>query len=147
MNAIKQSGVDGLALQVTKAARAAGLVEETNDGETTRRAVVRVYAVDNLLLVFDIERVDGEHMAELVASAVRDTNSIGRGMDATVVHAGNGYAVQLPPAEDAGFVEGMKAGTHTAPGLLVISKGKGAGAADAARLGKDLVTQRRSQVE
>ena len=51
VNEIKQSGTDGLALQVTKPARSAGLVEENSDGEATSLADVRVYAFDHLLLV------------------------------------------------------------------------------------------------
>lgn len=53
-NAIKQSG-EGLALQVTKPARAAGLVEENVDGDSIRRAEVFVYAFDDTLLVIDAD--------------------------------------------------------------------------------------------
>ena len=54
-NKIKRSG-DGLALQVTKPARAAGLVEKTDD-ELTRLADIRVFAFDGLLLVVDLDRI------------------------------------------------------------------------------------------
>jgi hypothetical protein len=104
-NAIKQSG-EGLALQVTNTARAAGLVEENADGEPSRRAEALVYAFDEVLLVVDVDRVAVSDRAELVASAARDTKSIYRAGGASIQIAGNGYQVNLPPAEDAGFDEG-----------------------------------------
>ncbi|WP_227379514.1 hypothetical protein [Haladaptatus halobius] len=73
-NKIKRSG-DGLALQVTQPARAAKLVEETDD-ETTRLSTIRVFAFDKLLLVIDIDRVKNENVVELVTSAALDTVSI-----------------------------------------------------------------------
>jgi hypothetical protein len=147
VNQIKRSGTEGVALQITKPARAAELVEETEDGTATYRADVRVYSFDHLLLVVDREKVSNEHIAELVASAARDTRSIHRAMDSTVHIAGNGYQVQLPPAADAGFSEGDRAPCHTARGVLVISKDDGTAAgADAARLARDLVTIRRDQL-
>ncbi len=146
-NTIKESGTEGLALQVTKPARAAELVEETSEGDATYRADVRVYSFDYVLLVVDITRVSADHIAELVASAARDTDSIYRAMDASVQTAGNGYQVQLPPARDAGFQEGDRAPCHTARGVLVISKDDGTFAGvDAARLARDLVTIRKEQV-
>jgi len=146
MNQIKESGSDGLALQITEAARAAGMVEETNDGEASRRADVRVFAFDGVLLVVDLDRVPTEEIAELVASAARDTGSVYRAADSKIQIAGNGYQVQLPPAGDAGFELGDRAGTHTAPGVLVIAAGDGPRARDTARLAADLVEQHRSQV-
>jgi hypothetical protein len=50
-NQIKSSGAAGAALQVTKPARAAGLVEEDEDGEATYLAEVRVFAFDRLCLI------------------------------------------------------------------------------------------------
>lgn len=149
MNQIKRGGSEGLALQITKPARSAGLVAENDDGEATRLANVRVYAFDDLLLVVDLDRVDIEHTAELVASATEDTDSIYQAIDASIQIAGHGYQVQLPPAEDAGFTEGDRAGTHPANGIIVISKGSSddGSAGAAARLGKDLVTIRRAQIE
>jgi len=140
-NAIKQSG-EGLALQVTKPARSAGLVEENADGEPTRRAAVLVYAFDDVLLVVDVDRVAVADRAELVASAARDTKSIYRAARASIQIAGNGYQVNLPPAEDAGFEEGDPAPVHPAPGVLVITTD----APQASRLAADLVTIRREQV-
>ena len=93
VNGIKSSGANGLALQVTKPARSAGLVEENSDREATSLADVRVYAFDHLLLVIDLGAVVTEDVAELVVTAARDTKSIHRAMDATVQIAGHGYQV------------------------------------------------------
>ena len=86
-----------------------------------------MFAFDGILLVADLDRVDDEAVAELVASATRDTGSIYRAMDSKIQIAGNGYQVQLPPAVDAGFELGDRAGYHPAPGLLVITAGDGRG--------------------
>jgi hypothetical protein len=146
-NQIKESGTEGLALQITKPARAAELVEENSDGDATYRADVRVYSFEHVLLVVDVDTVSPTHTAELVASAARDTNSIYRAMNASVQIAGNGYQVQLPPARDADFTEGDRAPCHTARGVLIISKDDGTAAgADAARLARDLVTIRKEQL-
>jgi hypothetical protein len=147
VNQIKESGTEGLALQITKPARAAELVEENSEGEPTSLADVRVYSFEHVLLVVDVEAVAATEIAELVASAARDTQSIYRAMDASVQIAGNGYQVQLPPARDAGFSEGDRAPCHTARGVLIISNDDGttAGAA-AARLARDLATIRTEQV-
>ena len=147
VNEIKHSGADGLALQITKPARSAGLVEENSEGEATSLADVRVYAFDHLLLVIDIDAVATEDITELVVAAARDTKSIHRAMDATVQIAGHGYQVQLPPATDAGFTEGDQAPCHPAPGLLVISKDNGTSVgSDVARLAQDIVTLRKEQI-
>ncbi len=146
VNQIKASGTEGVALQITRPARAAGLVEETSDGEATYLGTVRVYAFDQLLLAVDTDAVSPKETAELVASAARDTDSIYRAMDASVQIAGNGYQLQLPPARDAGFEIGDRAPCHPAPGLLVISRDDATSAgADAVRLARDLVTIRRDQ--
>ncbi len=134
-NQIKRSG-GGLALQVTQAARDAGLVEEDHEGEPTRRAAVYVYGVDGLLLVVDAERVPLGDRAQLVATAARDTGTIFQGGRATVEVAGNGYQVQLPGCADAGFEAGTTAPTVTASGLVVIHDGT------RARLADDLVSMR-----
>ncbi len=142
-NSIKTSG-EGLALQVTKQARSAGLVEENNDGEATRLAEVRVFSFDNLLLVVDRDtgQIKEKHVAELAASAARDTKSIHQAVNASLQIAGHGYQVQLPPARDAGFQEGDTAICQPAPGVLVIHRHS----EDAARLAEDLASQRRMQV-
>lgn len=144
MNRIKNSG-DGVALQITKAARSAGFVEETEDGNVTRRAEVRVFAVDGVLVVFDLERMSTAEISEIVISAASDTDSVYRAMDATVKRAGNGFQVQLLPATDAGFEVGDRAGTHPATGMVVIAKGDGPQARQASRLAADLVTIRYEQ--
>lgn len=140
-NAIKRAGDGGFALQVTKPARAAGLVEEDEEGNATRLADVRVYAFDDLLLVIDIDTVDDEDGAELVASAARATASIHQAIDAGVSIAGNGYQVQLPPANDAGFEIGDSAPCHPAPGVLAISP------LEEGRVAMSLLEHRRAQVD
>lgn len=139
-NSIKRSGADGVALQVTKWARAAEMVEENSNDEATRLADVRVYAFDHVLLVVDLERVDVRHIAELVESAAGDTESIYRAWDASLQISGGGYQVQLPPAKDAGFTEGDTAPVHPAPGVMVIAKNR------SVRLAQDLVSIREEQV-
>ena len=136
-NTIKRSG-DGLALQVTKPARAAGLVEETDD-EPTRLADIRVFAFDGLLLVIDLNRITNENMVELATSAALDTVSIHRVTNASLQIAGNGYQVQLPGAADAGFHVGDRAPCTPAQNLLVIAA-EGSG-----RVAADIATIRREQ--
>jgi hypothetical protein len=145
-NQIKSSGADGFALQVTKPARAAELVEEDEDGEATYLANVRVFAFDQLLLVIDRETVATEHTTELVVAAAQDTDSVYRAMDASVQIAGNGYQIQLPPAEDAGFRKGDTAPCQSARGVLVILRDAGTAAGAAAdRIAGDLIAIRREQ--
>jgi len=118
-NSIKESG-GGLALQVTGPARDAGLVEEDADGDATRLSGVYVYGFDGLLVVVDAERVSTAERAEIVSTATEATDSIHRGEAATVEVAGNGYQVQLPGAESAGFDVGDTAPVVLSDGLLVI---------------------------
>lgn len=141
-NDIKRSGVDGLALQVTEPARSAGLVEENSERDATYLADVRVYNFNNLLLVVDREEVPQKDIAELVAASARDTKTIYQAQNASVHISGNGYQVQLPGAEDAGFRVGDTAPCKPASGLLVIHRHSD----DAVRLGRDLVSMRREQV-
>ncbi len=136
-NKIKRSG-DGFALQVTKPARAAELVEETDD-ETTSLANIRVFTFDNLLLVLDPDRITDEHIVELATTAARETVSIHRVTDASLQIAGNGYQVQLPGAAEAGFRVGDQAPCTPAPNILAIA------AEESERLAADLVTIRREQ--
>ena len=137
-NTIKRSG-DGLALQVTKPARAAGLVEETDD-EPTRLADIRVFAFDGLLLVIDLDRITDENIVELATSAALDTVSIHRVANASLQLAGNGYQVQLPGAADAGFHVGDRALCTPTPNLLVVA------AEGSERVAADIATIRREQV-
>ncbi|WP_049972573.1 hypothetical protein [Haladaptatus cibarius] len=137
-NTIKRSG-DGLALQVTKPARTARLVEET-DNESARLADIRVFAFGGLLLVIDIDRINDENIVELATSAALDTVSIHRVANASLQIAGNGYQVQLPGATDAGFHAGDRAPCTPAPNLLVIAA-EGSG-----RVAADIVTIRKEQV-
>jgi hypothetical protein len=140
-NDIKKNGEEGLALQVTKPARSAGLVEENEDGEATRLAPVRLYAFNNLLLVFDLEKMDVQDIGEIVSSATRDSKSIYRARDAAVSTAGNGYQVQLPIARDAGFELDDTAACQPGPGMLVIHRRD----RDQARLAEDLLSIRQAQ--
>lgn len=147
VNQIKSSGEDGLALQVTKPARSAGLVEEDDEGKATSLAKVRVFSFDSFLLVTGLDIVSTEEITELVVSAARDTKSIYRAIDATMQIAGNGYQVQLPPAVDAGFHEGDRAPCRAAPGILLISKASGTSIGrDTSRLTDDLITIRSEQL-
>lgn len=140
-NSIKPSG-EGYALQVTGPARTAGLVEEDEDGEAQRRATVRVHGFAGLLLAVDVDSVDERDEAELVASAARDTGTAYRAIEAQVQHSGNGYQVQLPPAEDAGFMPGDRAPVVPVPGILLIHSDD----RDGLRLAQDLEALRRQQV-
>lgn len=141
-NNIQESGADAVALQITKPARAAELVEVDSDGDPTYRAAVRVYAFDDVLLVVDRDRVDPAAVAELVATVARDTASIYQAVDAGVHVAGHGYKVHLPMAADAGFDIGDTAPTHPAPNLLTITKRE----RDGTRLAEDVKTIRLDQV-
>ena len=83
-----------------------------------------------------------------MVAAAQDTDSIYRAIDASVQIAGNGYQVQLPPAEDAGFREGDNAPCQSAPGIIVLSRDDGtAKGTDAARLAADLITIRNGQLD
>ena len=142
-NSIKPSGEDGLALQVTKPARSAALVEENDEGDATYLASVRVYSFENLLLVAsrNTDHLKPEAIAKLVASAIRDTASVYQAINASVHISGDGYQVQLPPAEDAGFYQGDTAPVTALPGLLVIYRDR------SKRLADDLASLRRDQLE
>lgn len=138
-NSIKQSA-GGLALQITQPARDAELVVEDTEGNATRRAEVYVYGFDDLLLLVDSETVAVSHRAELVTAAAQDTESIHRGGLATVEIAGNGYQIQLPGCQDAGFRLGDTAAVSVGDGVLVIHDG------ESGRLAGDLLTLRGEQV-
>lgn len=137
-NSIKESA-DGLALQVTKPARTAGLVQEDAEGNATRLADVFVYGFDDVLLVVDAVEISAKHRAELVAAAAEDTESVHRGAAASVATAGNGYQVQLPGCQAAGFHEGDRAPARPGAGVLVIHNGS------QTRLADDLLTIRDEQ--
>jgi len=138
-NSIKKSA-GGLALQITKEARKAGLVVEDSKGTATRRAEVYVYGFDDLLLLIDSENVAISHRAELVAAAARDSSSIHRGEVATVEIAGNGYQIQLPGCRDTGFEVGDSAPAVVGEGVIVVHNGS------KRRLAEDLLSIRTEQV-
>jgi len=138
-NSIKQTSSGGVALQITREARSAGLVDE-RDGDANRLAPVSVYAFDGLLLVVDRDRVADKQIAELVTVAAADTETAYPGGRAQVTIGGDGYQVALPGAEDAGFNVGDTAPCATAPCVLLIHRdGDG-------RLARDLKTIRQQQV-
>ncbi|MFC7236565.1 hypothetical protein [Halosegnis marinus] len=139
-NSIKNSG-GGLALQITKPARTAGLVEEV-DGETTTLADLFVVAVDGTLLVGNRNRIDGRERVELVGSVARDADSIYRIVYTAVQIEGHGYQVQLPNARDAGFERGDTAPVITAPDMLLVTDGSHR----TTRRAEDLATIRRDQI-
>jgi hypothetical protein len=138
-NNIKRSG-GGLALQVTKAARRAGLVEENADSEATRLSEVVIYGFDDVLLVVDRDRVAVSDRAELVAALAQDTDSVHEGQVANLEIAGNGYQVQLPGCERAGFNQGTAAPVVSQQGILLIHDGT------QGRLAQDVATIREEQV-
>jgi hypothetical protein len=121
-------------------ARKAGLVVENTEGNATRRAEIYVYGFDDLLLLVDSENVAVSDRAELVTAAAQDTRSIHRGGLATVEIAGNGYQIQLPGCQDAGFRLGDTAPVSVGDGVLVIHDG------EESRLAGDLLTLRGEQV-
>lgn len=138
-NSIKSTGADAVALQITREARDAGLVDEQDD-DVTRLAPLNVYAFDGLLLVTDRERVDDRDVVELVTAAAQDAGSIYPGGSVQVTIRGEGYQVQLPGAADAGFNVGDAAPCSSAPGVLVIHREGNE------RLAWDLKTIREGQV-
>lgn len=138
VNQIKESA-DGLALQVTRDAREAGLVREDTDGNPTDLSDVVVWAFDDLVMVID-KSVDMGHRAGLVSAAAGDTESAHSGYPAKVAVAGNGYQVQLPGCKAAGFYEGDNAPVRSYEGVLFIHDGT------RGRLIDDLIAIRDEQV-
>lgn len=136
-----QNSDDGVALQVTKPAQEAGLVEEDDEGTPMTQTTVCVYAFNDVLLVVDREKMDTRTVADLLAVTAEDTKSIYRGFDASVQEVDDDVTVQLPPAEIAGFTAGDVAVAHPAPNLLVITKRN----RDGDQLADDIVTMRRDQ--
>jgi hypothetical protein len=134
VNSIKQSA-DGLALQVTKEARKAGLVQEDTDGNPTDLSDVYVWGFDDLLVVVGDEIGMGRR-ADLVSAAAGDTGSVHGGYPSTLAVAGNGYQVQLPGCKAAGFFEGDDGHVRATDGVLFIHDG------EQGRLIDDLMTVR-----
>lgn len=143
-NAIKKSG-DGLALQITRLARAATLVAEDDNNTATRLARTRIHAFEGLLVAVDVDRVPDGDEADLVATAAADTNTAYRAVTAHIQIAGNGYQLQLPNAVDAGLREGDTPTITTAPGVLMIAHNETDTETNPVRVGKDLATIRREQ--
>jgi hypothetical protein len=116
------------------------MVFEDADGGATRLADVYVYGFDNLLAVVDADNVSASDRAELVAPAARDTDSIHRGTATSVQIAGNGYQLQLPGCEAAGFSEDDRTPVIPAQDLLIVHDGT------QRRLAEALKTQRQTKM-
>jgi len=144
-NSIKRPS-DGLAYQITRPARKSGLVKESEDGEASYLATVRVHAVNGLLLIVDVDDLSDAEEADLHATAIRDTDSTYTSIEVSVSHSGNGYQVQVTNAPDAGFREGDTPTVTTAPGVIVLS-GDATDGGSTDRLAKDLVTLRRQHLQ
>lgn len=128
-------------LQLTRSVRAAGLVEETGEGEdrrTTYRANVRVHSFDGLVAIGDLELPD-PMWAAIVQRAADYTDSSYQATDALVQHDGHGYSIAIPPAKDAGFDIGDTPGVHTAPKLIVLTTD------DTSKVGRELTNFRSDQ--
>lgn len=138
VNHIKESA-DGLALQVTREARKAGLVQEDSDGNPAELANVAVWALDDLLIVINDSTSMG-HRADLVTTATSETESIHAGRSSTLAVAGNGYQVQLPGCRPAGFSVGNDAHVRAIEGVLFIHDGS------QTRLIDDLIAMREAQI-
>jgi len=119
VNSIKKGGDRDVRLQITKPARASGLVHEDANGDPTELADVQVYSFDNLLFVID-QRISMATRADLVAKLASYTDSIHDGQSGTVSIAGDGYQINLPAARKAGFHIGDPAPIVTADGTLLI---------------------------
>lgn len=121
-NSIKQIG-GAAALQITKPARAAGLVEEDSEGEVEYRADVLVHAVDDLLVIIDRDRVEASARGALVRRAIEYRDSTHRASFTQVQPKGHGYAIVLgQPAGDAGFEVGETAPVTPVDGALFINR-------------------------
>jgi hypothetical protein len=137
---------DGLALQITHAARSAGFVEENEEGEATYLATVRIHAVDGLLLLVDVDELTEAEEADLHAQAIQDTDTTYTSIEVSVSHSGHGYQVPVSNAPDAGFEQGDTPVVMTAPGVLVLS-GESASGGSMDRLAEDLATLRRQHLQ
>jgi|AntDeeMinimDraft_4_1070355.scaffolds.fasta_scaffold03601_3 hypothetical protein len=143
-NSIKRPS-DGLAYQITRPAREAGLVEENEEGDASYLATVRVHAVDGLLLIVDVDDLTNEEEADLHATAIQDTDSTYTSIEGSVTPSGNGYQVQVSNAPDANLMEGDTPSETTAPGVVILAgKSRNGGSID--RLASDLATIRNDQI-
>jgi len=125
-NTIRDTGKKAR-IYVTREARTANLAEESTDESVdgpdrwTELADVRLYGFSGLMLAVNPEKISPSEIAELVASAARDTGSIFLGVEASIRPAGNGYVLSLPGHDHAGFRVGDDLSIHTAPDLLVLT--------------------------
>lgn len=117
-NSLKRAHGDraDYALQITEAARSAGLVRD--DGETEHLAECYVAAVHRLLIVVDVE-VAARERTELIHAA---SDRLYRVVRSQIIPSGHGYQIGLPNARDAGFEVGDDAPVAVGDGLLVIQR-------------------------
>jgi len=131
-NTVKTEGDSGaLALQITRSARAADLVEESTkqDGEkevtvVDRMAPLRTYAFDGFVLAVDRERVSDEHIVDLVTSVAEHTGTIYQSSKVKVQRSGHGFQIPVNIARDAGWEEKHAIGTYPATGVLGLGLGE-----------------------
>jgi len=102
-NSIKRPS-DGLAYQITRPAREAGLVEENEEGDASYLATVRVHAVDGLLLIVDVDDLTNEEEGR----PPRDGDS-GHGFD---VHFDRGVGHSLWKRVSGAGVERARRESH-----------------------------------
>jgi hypothetical protein len=127
---------DKMALQITKPARKAQFVDEDSEDNPVRLADTYTYAFDNLMLVFDENRVSVAKRAELVKSTAGDSKSIYTGVRGKVSQSGHGYQIQLIGGEQAGFAVGQTITMSTAYGVIALYD-----KTETARLAKDIIAQ------
>lgn len=140
-NSIKRPS-DGLAYQITRPAREAGLVEENEEGDACYLATVRVHAVDGLLLIVDVDELTNEEEADLHATAIQDTGSTYTSIEVSVSPSGHGYQIPVSNAPYANLRVGDTPSETTAPGVVVLAgESRSGGSMD--RLAADLATIRR----
>jgi hypothetical protein len=170
-NKIRATG-ENARIYVLREARTANLAAEANDQESDESvqgpnrwlelADVRLYGFSGAMLAVNPDEMSSREIAELVASAARDTGNIFLGVEASVRPAGNGCALSLPGHELAGFHVGDVLSIHPASELLVLTPYSpsdeseeatptetafsSSGIRDRARLAEDLVSLRREQL-
>lgn len=154
----KTEGSRDLLLQVTFPVRDADLVEEeeqrVSGGEGTETvatylADVRVHAVRSHILIVDRDRVDAADEADLVTTAINDTETAYRTKHSTITRSGNGYQLQISVARDAGFYDTDTVVMESAPGIIVgvRSRADCSPPGGSSQLAEDLAAIRAAQAE
>lgn len=119
-NNIKEAG-EGYALQCTKAVRGKPC-NMVSDGENPRLADTYVCAIDQMILVFDADRVDDTERTSLIKTTVSSGEVLGCAGYSKIQIAGNGYQANLPAdvIKSAGYTVGMSTSYGGVDGVLVI---------------------------